>query len=335
VAKAIYLMKEDMYELIYPANVRNQIETLIGSPVPHLTEESLPDKLMLLQETEIIFSGWGGVVMDEEFLKAAPKLKAVFYGSGSIKHIVSEAFWERNIRITSSYAANAIAVADYTLSQILFALKGGWHLSRMMKGEQAFPQDRNMLGEISGIYDSTVGIISLGMIGRYVCERLKSFDLNVIAYDPYASKEEAAKLNVELCTLEEVFHRADVVSLHTPWLKETEGLITGEHIHSMKKWASFINTSRGAIVREPEMVEVLRQRSDLQAVLDVTFPEPPLPGSLLYSLPNVILTPHISGASSKKDIARMGSFAAEELRLYLNGEPLKWEITREKAQIMA
>jgi phosphoglycerate dehydrogenase-like enzyme len=173
------------------------------------------------------------------------------------------------------------------------------------------------------------------MIGRYVCERLKPFDLNVIAYDPFVSKEEAAILNVELCTLEEVFHRADVVSLHTPWLKETEGLITGEHIHSMKKWASFINTSRGAIVREPEMVEVLRQRSDLQAVLDVTFPEPPLPGSLLYSLPNVVLTPHISGASSKKDIARMGSFAAEELRLYLNGEPLKWEITREKAQIMA
>jgi phosphoglycerate dehydrogenase-like enzyme len=80
---------------------------------------------------------------------------------------------------------------------------------------------------------------------------------------------------------------------------------------------------------------VLRQITDLQAVLDVTFPEPPLPGSLLYSLPNVVLTPHISGASSKKDIARMGSFAAEELRLYLNGEPLKWEITREKAQIMA
>ncbi len=334
-AKGIYLMNENNYEMIYPAYVRSEIEALIGSHVPHLTEESIQDNLSLLQETDIIFSGWGGVAMDEKFLKAAPKLKAVFYGAGSIRSIVSDAFWERNIRITSSYAANAIAVADYTLAQILFALKGGWHLTRMMKEEQAYPQNRSMLDEISGIYGSTAGIISLGMIGRGVCERLRPFDVNVIAYDPFASKEEAAKLNVELCTLEEVFLRADVVSLHTPWLKETEGLITGEHIASMKKWASFINTSRGAIVREPEMVEVLRQRPDLQAVLDVTYPEPPVPGSPLYSLPNVVLTPHISGASSKKDIARMGSIAAEELRRYLNGEPLKWEITREKAQILA
>lgn len=334
-AKGIYLMQSDTFELIYPVNVRRVIEESMGAPVQHLTKELIPDNLPLLQETEIILSGWGGVAMDETFLKAVPNLKAVFYGSGSIKNMVSDAFWDRNIRITSSYAANAIAVADYTLAQILFALKGGWHLSRMMKQEQASPHNRSLLGETSGIYDSTVGIISLGMVGRYVCERLRNFGLNIIAYDPFVSKQDAAKLNVELGTLDEVFRRADVVSLHAPWLPETVGMITGEHFGIMKKWATFINTARGAIVRESEMVEVLEIRTDLQAVLDVTYPEPPEAGSLLYTLPNVVLTPHISGASSKTDIARMGSFAAEELKRYLNGEPLEWEISREKARIMA
>jgi phosphoglycerate dehydrogenase-like enzyme len=159
--KGIYLMSENTYKVIYPAHIRSEIEALIGEHVPHLTEESIPDNLSLLQEADIIFSGWGGVTMDENFLKSTPKLKAVFYGSGSIKGIVSEAFWERNIRITSSYAANGIAVADFTLAQILFALKGGWHLARMMKEERAFPQNRNMLDEMSGIYDSTVGLYLL------------------------------------------------------------------------------------------------------------------------------------------------------------------------------
>ncbi|MCK4624135.1 MAG: glycerate dehydrogenase, partial [Phycisphaerae bacterium] len=86
--------------------------------------------------------------------------------------------------------------------------------------------------------------------------------------------------------------------------------------------------------REDEMIEVLRARADLTAVLDVTFPEPPEQGSPLYTLDNVILTPHIAGAMSD-ECRRMGKYALEELRRWLNGEPLRWQITREKAAIMA
>ena len=96
-----------------------------------------------------------------------------------------------------------------------------------------------------------------------------------------------------------------MVSLHTPWLKETEGFVTGTHIASLKPYATFINTSRGAVVREEELVAVLQQRPDLVVVLDVTCPEPPSPDSPLYSLPNVILTPHIAG-SVGTECQRMG-----------------------------
>jgi phosphoglycerate dehydrogenase-like enzyme len=125
-----------------------------------------------------------------------------------------------------------------------------------------------------------------------------------------------------------------VVSLHTPWLPETEGLIRGSHLASMKRGAAFVNTSRGAVVREAEMVSVLKDRPDITAVLDVTHPEPPEPDSLLYDLPNVVLTPHIAG-SQGDECRRMGRLIVGELRRYVAGEPLEHEITRERAAMMA
>jgi phosphoglycerate dehydrogenase-like enzyme len=115
---------------------------------------------------------------------------------------------------------------------------------------------------------------------------------------------------------------------------ETEGMITGEHLAMMKPNATFINTARGAVVREDEMIEVLQQRPDLFAILDVTYPEPPEPGSPLYTLPNVVLTPHIAG-SLDNECRRMGKYAVTELRRYLNGEPPLWGITREQAAKLA
>jgi phosphoglycerate dehydrogenase-like enzyme len=131
--------------------------------------------------------------------------------------------------------------------------------------------------------------------------------------------------------LEDIFRRADVVSLHTPWLPETEGMITGQHFTLMKPNAAFINTARGAVVRESEMIAVLEQRPDLLAVLDVTYPEPPVPGSPLYTLPNVVLTPHIAGALGP-ETRRLGEMMLDELQRYLRGEPLRWQVSPKQAR---
>ena len=102
----------------------------------------------------------------------------------------------------------------------------------------------------------------------------------------------------------------------------------------MKPNATFINTARGAVIREPEMIAALRERPDVFALLDVTDPEPPAADSPLLSMPNVILTPHIAG-SVDAECQRMGRYMVEELKRHLNGEPLKWEITRERAALLA
>ena len=141
-------------------------------------------------------------------------------------------------------------------------------------------------------------------------------------------------MQVGLVSLEELFRECDVISVHAPWIPGTERMITGALIYSMKPGATLINTSRGAVIAEDEMIEALRRRPDLSAVLDVTFPEPPAEDSPLRSLPNVVLTPHIAG-SMQGECARMGSWMADELRRFVDGVPLRYGITQAMLAKMA
>lgn len=323
--KAIYIMNANSFDLVYPQSVRDEIEKLAEIDVQPLTTAQLKEDYTVLKDVEAIFSGWGGPQIDQTVLDHAPHLKVIFYAAGSIKKIATDEMWDRGIVITTAAKANAVPVIEFTLSQILFSLKNGWQYVREIRTTKNYPSKPF---DIRGTFGSTVGIISLSTIGRGVCDLLKHFDINVIAYDPFASKEDAEKLGAELCSLEDVFEKADIVSLHTPLLDATRGMITGEHFRKMKTNTTFINTARGAIVKEEEMIEVLQQRPDITAILDVTYPEPPEKASPLYEMPNVVLTPHLAG-SQGDELARMGDYMLQEVKRYINGEPLKWQVSRE------
>ena len=329
-AKGTYLLSRELLERVYDNTARRQISDLIDIEDTALPPEAIAADPGALEQVEIIMSSWGCPRFDGEFLDAAPNLKAVFYGAGSIKGIVTDAFWDRDIVVSSAYAANAVPVAEYTLSMILFSLKRGWQHVFDGRSRGAWPQRFKM----PGAYGATVGLISLGMVGRHVSTLLKSFDLNVIVYDPFIAAADAQAMGIENVTLDELFERSQIVSLHTPLLPETRGMITEAHFLKMRKDATFINTARGAVVEEPGMIRALQHRPDLYAILDVTHPEPPAPDSPLYTLPNVVLTPHIAG-SVDHECARMGSYMADELKRYSAGEPLLWQITRERASTLA
>jgi phosphoglycerate dehydrogenase-like enzyme len=228
--------------------------------------------------------------------------------------------------VTSAYAANAVPVAEYTLATILFSLKHGWALSRQTVEERRFPSRDGA----PGCYGSVVGLISMGMIARTLVKLLAPFDLKLLAYDPFLSEREAEELGVERVSLHEVFRRSQVVSLHSPLFAETEGFITDELLASMGSGATFINTARGQLVREQELIDVLLRRPDLHAVLDVAQDEPPAVTSPLYKLSNVTLTPHIAG-SVGAECRRLGRYIMEELKRYVSGQPLRWVVTPELA----
>ena len=172
------------------------------------------------------------------------------------------------------------------------------------------------------------------MIARRVAEMLAAYDMRVVVYCPYLGDVEAASLGIERVSLEQLFRECDVVSVHTPVLPETTGLIDGRLVRSMKPDATLVNTARGVILDQPSVIEALRARPDLTAILDVTHPEPPADDDPLFTLPNVVVTPHIAG-SHGRECERLGSYMADELDRLMAGQPLRWRITRDMAQRMA
>jgi phosphoglycerate dehydrogenase-like enzyme len=242
---------------------------------------------------------------------------------------LTEAVWDRGIAVTSAIAANATPVAEYTLAAIIFSLKHAWRLAREAKESQA-PANIFSRNKAIGCYGSTVGVVSVGTIARVLLRLLKPFDLRVLVCDPFLTAAEALALGVERVSLVELFERSDVVSLHSPLLPETEGMIGGRHLRLMKQGAAFINTARGQLVQQEELVEVAASRPDLQFVLDVTEPDPLPPGAELLNLPNVFNTPHIAG-SVGQECHRMGRYMVEEFQRFAAGKPLRWEVTREGA----
>ncbi|MCJ7751696.1 MAG: hydroxyacid dehydrogenase, partial [Armatimonadetes bacterium] len=280
--QALFLLPAGSRDRIYSPEVIGEIRRLVKLTDCSETPGDLEARRPALADAEIVLSGWGMMRMDREFLDAAPRLEAVLYGAGSVRGFVTDEFWERNILLTSTYAANAIPVVEYTIAAIVFGLKQSLIASVMTCRERTFTAPETT----RGVYGARIGVIGAGMVGSGVLERLKSYDVTTYCHDPFLSDERARQLATTKLDLDEMFETCDVVTLHAASLPPTEHMITGAHLRSMKDGAVFINTARGRIVKEDEMIEVLRE-GRIFAFIDVTDPEPPAPDSLLYTLPNV------------------------------------------------
>jgi phosphoglycerate dehydrogenase-like enzyme len=327
---AALLLSREALASAYGEPVLSRLRAQVSSLAVVAPASAWRGQLGLLRETEVVFSGWGAPRMDDELLQHLPKLRALFYAGGSVRYFVTPDLWRRGIRLTTAQALNAIPVAEYTVSALLLGLKRFWHYARVTRESRDFPAERPM----PGAHGAVIGLVSYGTIARLVRERLHAFDVEVIVCDPFLDEAEAARAKVRKVDLEELFRVADAVSIHTPHLPETVGLIRGAHVQLMKPGAFFLNTARGEVVNEPELIEALRRRADLQAVLDVTSPEPPLPESPLYTLPNVVVTPHIAG-SVGRECLRMGHAMVDEFERFAAGRPLRWEITSDRATRIA
>ena len=207
--RGAFVLDPNACDLIYGPDEQRDIAArvdLIGSRMSAAEAQKNPKAL---RDVQVIFSGWGAPKLDTVFLEHLPELKLVLYGAGTVAGMVSEAFWARNIPICSAWAANAVPVSEFCLSQILFSLKSGWYFARQIHRQGQWPAERP---PISGAYGSTVGLISLGMIGKRVAQLLKPFDVKVIAWSPYTTPQEAAELGIQLVpTLDELFERSDVM----------------------------------------------------------------------------------------------------------------------------
>jgi phosphoglycerate dehydrogenase-like enzyme len=277
----------------------------------------------LLPKAEVLLTGWGCPPLTSEVLDRAPSLRLVAHAAGTVKIHITPAVFERGILVSSAAAANAVPVAEFALAAVLFANKDVFHMHERFRRERKAlfsPLD-------AGNRDKVVGLVGGSRVGRKLIELLEPFDLEVLVYDPYLDAAGANALGVELVGLDELLARSDVVSLHAPPLFETVHMIGPDELARMRDGTTLVNTARGSLV-EPVALESELVSGRLSAVLDVTDPEPLPADSPLYDLPNVFLTPHVSGAAGT-EMARLAELAVDEIERWSRGEPLQHEVRAE------
>lgn len=323
----------DIIEYVYGKELPSLIDSMTDLYPVRITSKNLDEELPGLADTEVIFSSWGIPPLTSWQLDKMPRLKVVFYAGGSSKAFAPKLL-ERGITVCSAVQANAIPVAEFCLAQILLSCKNAYQNSRLCRNG---PWNYTEMATGPGVYGETIALIGIGAISRHLLKLLKPFSLRIIAVSGYLSDnpDAARALGIDqIVSMEEAFRRAHVVSNHLPDREDNKGVMMKEHFASMRPRATFINTGRGAQVDESGMIEVLKMRPDLTALLDVQHPEPPAPGSELYSLPNVHLTSHIAG-SINNEVRRMGDFMFEDFLRYMDDKPLKYAVESENIAAMA
>lgn len=283
-----------------------------------------------IADCEVVITGWNSVPLDEEVLAAAPKLKLALHSAGSIRAMVTPAFWEHGLRVTSAANVNGIPVAEFLLGQILMCFKDVFntqHQIRVQRGKMWKSQP-----PMVAYYKSTVGVIGMGNVGKHLLKLLGAFDFRKLIHSFYPFEKEAAAAGATLVEIDDIMREADAVVLLAPNIPEYRHMIDARRLALMKDGAYFLNSARGALVDEEALIAELRT-GRISACLDVTDPEPPADDSPFYDLPNCVLTPHIAG-STRSECRRLGNQVLNELRRYLDGQPFDNEITEDLSKVI-
>jgi len=254
--------------------------------------------------------------VDEELIsKATPRLKVVGRAGNGVDNIDVEVCTRYGIIVANTPDSNTISAAEQSISLLLSSARNTAWANEVVKGGV---WDRKPF-KGSELYGKTVGIVGLGRIGSMVATRLKSFNMKVIAYDPYISDERFERFGAEKKnTLEELMKEADIISVHTPRNEETMHMINEEMLALAKDGVRLVNCARGGIIKEEALLKALESGKVASAGLDV-FEKEPATENPLFKFKNVVCTPHL-GADTFEAQKRVGENIAEQVIIALKGE---------------
>lgn len=256
-----------------------------------------------------------GSTVTAEVIAAADNLKVIGRAGIGVDNIDVEAATKRGVVVMNTPAGNNVTTAEHTVSMLLSLARlipqatastkaGKWEKSKFTGSE---------------VFNKTLGIVGIGNIGSLVAERAIGLKMRVVAYDPFLSKEAAQRLGVELVSLDELYARADFVSVHTPLTNETRGLIGTEAFAKMKKGVRIVNCARGGIVDEEALAAAIEAGKVAGAALDVFAKEPVAADHPLLKLDQVICTPHLGAATEEAQINVAVAIAQQVVNYLGNG----------------
>jgi len=294
-----------------------------------VTYESWMDTGRLLSPEEMLerieAQNFQIVVLEADFI-----FDEVFYGTdrlrfvgicrNSVNHVDIEAATERGVLVVNTPARNAVSVAELAVGLVLSLARQIPAMHDMVKGgkwtDPVGPYISRRGVELSG---KTVGIIGLGAIGFEVAKRLGVFDMTVLAYDPYVGAERLAQTGARQVELSELMIESDFITIHCPVLPETTGLIGAGEIGSMKPGACIVNTAGWEIVDEKALLDALENRRIAGAAFDIYQTHPVSAQSPFLKLDNVVLTPHVGGATDGT-VRRYSQMIVEDIKRFIGGE---------------
>lgn len=280
-------------------------------------EHEVPLVLERVRDADIVLLN--KTLFPKEAFAAAPKLRYIGVLATGYNIVDIDEAKKRQVAVTNVPAYASVSVSQMTMALLLELTNRVGHHSqqvhqgRWAKGPDWCFQDYPMV-ELAG---KTLGIIGYGNIGRDVARKARAFDMEILA----TSRSPVREDGVRQVELEELLRRSDVVSLHCPLFPETRGIINRDTLALMKPGAFLINTSRGPLIREDDLIEALKEGRIAGAALDVVELEPLPADSALLNTPNLILTPHLSWATKEARI-RLLDIALQNMQAFFEGEML-------------
>ena len=246
-----------------------------------------------------------------KLLEKTKSLKVIGRAGIGVDNVDIPAATARGIIVMNTPFGNSITTAEHAITLMLSLAR---QIPEADASTRAGKWEKNKFLGME-IFSKTLGIIGCGNIGSIVADRAIGLKMRVIAYDPYLSAERALQLGVEKVELDELWRRADIITLHTPLTDNTRNIINAKTLASMKKGVRVINCARGELVDEAALCEALNSGHVAGAALDV-FREEPATQSCLFGLPNVVCTPHL-GASTMEAQENVALQVAEQMSDYL------------------
>ena len=276
-----------------------------------LTADQLDGKLAEHVESADALIVRSAVQADAELLSHAKKLRVIGRAGVGVDNIDLDAATRQGIAVMNTPGANAVAVAEHTLGMMLGMAR---HLCRANSLMHAGRWEKKSL-QGTELRGKTLGIAGLGRIGMEVARRARAFGMEIVGHDPFVSVGVARDQGIGLASMDELYAVADYITLHVGLTPQTTGMINEAAIKKMKKGVRLVNCARGELVNEADLAQAVQQGHVAGAALDV-FVEEPLKQSPLLALENVILTPHIGGATAEAQEA-VGVQIAQQVREYL------------------
>ncbi len=234
-----------------------------------------------------------------EILDAAKKLKVIGRAGVGVDNVDVPAASKKGVIVMNTPDGNTISTAEHTLSMIMALSRNIPQADASLRAKR-WDRKKYMGVELFG---KVLGIVGTGRIGREVALRAKSFNMNIVAYDPYLSDEMAAKYEIEKVSLDRLIETADYITVHTPLTAETKHLLNEERIERMKQGVRLINCARGGIIKESALIAAIKSGKVAGAALDVFESEPPDLNSELFTLEKVIFTPHLGASTEEAQVS--------------------------------